>query len=171
MDSTAQNNQAALEFTPLELLQAYISERLDRLVDHMISRGERRLAVYGSREHLTWLTEQIYGGRHLPITAFIERPDRAGEFADLDAPSGAIEGGLIPEHADAVLIADDRCERALHQLAVQHAPLGTTVFRLYHRFPIGLDALGETTAEAAAPAPAATALIEAKPDVVANHLV
>lgn len=131
----------ALAFSTLELLQAYVSERLDRFVDHLINTGARRVAVLGSREHATWLAEEIYGFRHIPITAFIERPDRPGDFADMDVLSVTLTDDIVPTHADAVLIADDQCEQTLHKLAVQQLPLGTTIYRIYHRFPIGTKQL------------------------------
>lgn len=145
-------DNAALAFTPLELLQAYISERLDRFVDHLISTGSQRIAVLGSREHATWMVEQIHGFRYIPITAFIDRPDRPDEFADMSVPSGSLDDNIVPLHADAVLIVDDKCEQTLYKLALDRLPIGTTVYRIYHRFPIGT-----------APLSASASVIEAKP--------
>ena len=144
-----------LSFTNLELLQAYVSERLDRLVDHMISRGDSRLAVLGSRDHIGWLQRNIYGFRYLPITALIDRPDVTGGEGDVGVPVFSLDDQVIPLHADTILVADDRCEQALHQLAIDVAPLGTTVYRIYHRFPIGVEALGSRSSGA---------MVEVKPE-------
>jgi len=155
-------NHLGLSFTNLELLQAYVSERLDRLVDHMISRGDSRLAVLGSRGHIGWLQRNIYGFRHLPITALIDRPDYAGEPGDVGVPVFSLDDHVIPLHADTILVADDHCEQALHQLALDRAPLGTTVYRIYHRFPIGVEPLGPKDSGA---------IVEAKPEASTREQV
>jgi hypothetical protein len=156
------------------LLLAYAAERIDRLINYMIATGKSRPAIFGSRAHTAWLYRNINGLRHTPIAALVHRPDRAGEFADLGVPVYAIDDPLLAERCDAVLISDDRCEMALAELAERHLPPGTTIWRLYHRMPIGAEELGGPRAVAtsgaapaaapgAAPHPLATTIAEAKP--------
>jgi len=151
-------HQASM-FTSEEMLLAYISERLDRMVDHMVSRGSSRLGVFGSRKHAFWLQERIEGMRNLPLTAFIDRPDEREPVKDIGIPMLQIDDPSLPDHVDTVLIADDACELALHELALRHVQPGITLFRLYHRLPIGRDALGANRLTRRR----ADAAIEAKP--------
>ncbi|MFG0292920.1 MAG: hypothetical protein ACIAQF_03610 [Phycisphaerales bacterium JB065] len=152
----------AEQFTSEEMLLAYLAERLDRMVDHMIGRGSSRLAVFGSRKHAFWLQENITGMQSLPLTAFIDRPDETEPAMEIGIPMLQIDDPALPEHADTILIADDACEHALHELALRHVQPGITLFRLYHRLPIGRDALGPNRLQRAAP----NAVVEAKPGTV-----
>jgi len=130
-------------FTSEEMLLAYIAERLDRMIDHMISRASSRVGVFGSREHAFWLHEKIEGMRSLPLAAFIDRPDETRPTKEIGIPMLQIDDPGLGEVVDTILIADDRCEKGLHDLALRHVRPGITLFRLYHRLPIGEKPLGE----------------------------
>jgi hypothetical protein len=159
----------ASAFTSEEMLLAYIAERLDRMVDHMISRGSSRLGVFGSRKHAFWLQQGIDGMRNLPLTAFIDRPDEREPVKDIGIPMLQIDDPSLPEHVDTVLIADDACELALHELALRHVQPGITLFRLYHRLPIGREPLAPNRLTRTR----ANAAIESKPGTIlagAQHM-
>lgn len=153
---------SASQFTSEEMLLAYIAERLDRMIDHMIGRASSRLGVFGDRRHAFWLQQKIAGMQSLPLTAFIDRPDTTEPVKDIGIPMLQIDDPALPEHVDTVLIADDRCELALHELALRHVKPGITLFRLYHRLPIGREALGPNRLSQAQ----AAAIVEAKPGTV-----
>ena len=152
----------ASTFTSEEMLLAYIAERLDRMVDHMIGRASSRLGIFSSRQHAFWLQQRIAGMGSLPLTAFIDRPDTTEPAKDIGVPMLQIDDPSLPEHVDTILIADDHCELALHELALRHVKPGITLFRLYHRLPIGRDTLGPNRLSKAQP----SSVIEAKPGTV-----
>ncbi len=160
--TSAPYRHQAEQFTSQEMLLAYLAERLDRMVDHMIARGSSRLAIFGSRQHAFWLQNHITGMQNLPLTAFIDRPDETEPVRDIGIPMLQIDDPTLPEHADTILIADDACEQALHELALRHVKPGITLFRLYHRLPIGRDALGPNRLGA----PKAASAVEGKPGTV-----
>ena len=160
--SSTDFDHSASKFSSEEMLLAYIAERLDRMIDHMISRASSRLGIFSSREHAFWLQQKIAGMQSLPLTAFIDRPDTNEPVKDIGIPMLQIDDPAIPEHVDTILIADDRCELALHELALRHVKPGITLFRLYHRLPIGRDALGPNRLSRAH----ASSVIEAKPGTV-----
>lgn len=153
---------SASEFTSEEMLLAYIAERLDRMIDHMIARASSRLGIFGSREHAFWLQERITGMQSLPLTSFIDRPDTTEPVKDIGIPMLQIDDPTLPEHVDTILIADDRCELALHELALRHVKPGITLFRMYHRLPIGREALSPNRLSRAQ----ANTVVEAKPGTV-----
>lgn len=148
-------------FSAHEMLQAYIAERLDRMIDHMISRGSSRLAVFGSRTHAHWLHEHIDGVRTLPLTAFIDRPDELQPAPEIGIPVLQIDDQRLADLADTVLIADDRSENVLYELALRHVQPGITLFRLYHRLPIGNMPLGPS-GSSGSPPPSPNSVVEAK---------
>jgi hypothetical protein len=152
----------AEQFTAEDMLLAYLAERLDRMVDHMIGRGSSRLGVFGSRQHAFWLQEKIVGMQSLPLTAFIDRPDETEPVRDIGIPMLQIDDPSLPDHIDTLLIADDACELALHELALRHVRPGITLFRLYHRLPIGKDELGPNRLTRGR----ASAAVEGKPGTV-----
>lgn len=161
--SAAYRHQAEV-FSSEEMLLAYLAERLDRMIDHMVSRGSSRLGVFGSRRHAFWMQERIAGVQNLPLTAFIDRPDETEPTKEIGIPMLQIDDPTLPEHVDTILIADDRCELALHELALRHVQPGITLFRLYHRLPIGSDALG--TNRLSHRRSGSGSVIEAKPGTV-----
>ena len=135
-------DHAASIYTPEELLCALVAERLDRLADRMVYRGLDRLAVFGRRAHVEWLHERVRGMRAFPIRAYVACPgDEAWEAFFRDAPVLRVDDPTLPDHADAVLIADDRHEEALAIEALKRFPPGVIVHRLYERLGIGAEPL------------------------------
>ncbi len=159
--TTAYRHQAE-SFTSEEMLLAYLAERLDRMIDHMVSRGSSRLGIFGSRRHAFWMQERIAGVQSLPLTAFIDRPDETEPVREIGIPMLQIDDPTLPEHVDTILIADDACEHTLHELALRHVKPGITLFRLYHRLPIGREALAPNRLTR----PRAGSVVEAKPGTV-----
>lgn len=128
---------AAGDYTAEELLLVYIAERLEAMAERMVTNGHQRIGLFGSREHAIWLTQRINAMRTLPIVAYVDRPDRTGERTDIGVPVFQITDAGLAEHIDTLLVIDDRCERALRDLAHQHMPPSMLVWTLYDRLDIG----------------------------------
>lgn len=152
---------AAHDYTAEELLLVHIADRLEVMAERMVAAGHSRIALFGSREHAIWAWQRIEALSTLPIVAFIDRPDRPGERRDIGVPVFQIDDPLVPETIDTVLVMDDRCERALRDLAERHLPPRVLVFTVYDRLAIGgepLSTAGDRVCEAVAASQA-----EAKP--------
>ncbi len=144
---------AAHDYTAEELLLVYIAERIESLCDRMVNRGLRRIGLLGSREHCAWLCAKIDAMRILPIVAFIDRPDETRPKGDIGVPLRTIDDPRLAEEIDVVLVADDRAENALRDLAEINLPPKVMIFTIYNRLAIGDEPLPIT----------ATTIAEAKP--------
>lgn len=149
---------AAADYTAEELLLVYIAERFEAMADRMVALGHSRIGIFGSREHAIWLARHIDAMNTLPIVAFVDRPDRPHERRDIGVPVFSIGDRDLAGAIDTLLIADDRCEDALRDLAERHVPPGTLLWSIYNRLAIGGEPLpGQVTA------PTAASEAEAKP--------
>jgi len=136
---------AAHDYTAEELLLVHIADRLEVMAERMVEAGHSRIALFGSREHAIWAWQRIEALSTLPIVAFIDRPDRPGERRDIGVPVFQIDDPRVADTADTVLVMDDRCERALRDLAERHLPPGVLVFTVYDRLAIGGEPLAPDT--------------------------
>ncbi len=150
-----------------DLLVAYISDRLDRMVDRLITIGGRGVAIAGRAEHVEWLHANVWAMKQLPIVGVVA-PDAidAGTASIAGAPVVAMDDPSWHGKADILLIADDRFQQALYDEALRHVPPKVQVSRLYDRLPVGrepLSAMGASTSmgvvtRSAAPRSADTAV-------------
>ncbi len=164
---------AAHIFTNEELLMALVAERLDRLGDRMVYRGHTRLALYGSLDHIGWLTRTIEGLKSFPLTAIIAGPDQQLRTNDEQSHNGvpviAIDNPRITEYCDSVLIADDRYEEDMHRKAMRWLPPGIIVHRLYERLGIGRESLLRATIDGRPRAP--RVIVKANGDMIAEEAI
>jgi hypothetical protein len=135
-------DHAASGYSGEEMLLAFVAERLESLMWRMVRDKRSRVALFGGREHAAWLCDRIAAMGSLPIVAFVDRPDRWGERTDIGVPVLRIDDPRLPEIADVVLIADDRCEDVLKALATVYLPEGVLIWGLYERLGIGGEPLG-----------------------------
>ena len=140
----------AEQFTAQELLAALVAERLEQLVNKLIDRGTFRLALLGSKQHTLWLDHNIEGMAGVPMDLYLSAADPAlkPNTTFKDAPVLALDDPRVPTLIDAVLIADDKHEKPLFNLARTTLPPSIILHTLYDRLPIGNDPLPATTPSA-----------------------